>query len=183
VVIGRDSLVRLTIFVVVVALLILYVREHHTGFLRRYLGGEGDWGRTEQVVVPEVPAVEPPPPPPADPPPDFFVEFRLERERVRSQQVEQLRELIENAKIDEATRNLATARWLTLTERMGREVDAENLVRARGFADALVVLKDDGATVIVRAPELTPLDAARIADIVIRTAGVRPESISIQAKP
>ncbi|HCC33501.1 MAG TPA: hypothetical protein DEQ28_06350, partial [Clostridiales bacterium] len=77
----------------------------------------------------------------------------------------------------------AAARWLTLTERMGQEVDAENLIRARGFADALVVLKDDAATVIVRANELAPLEVARIADVVIRTAGVRPENISVQARP
>jgi stage III sporulation protein AH len=181
VVIGRDSLVRLTIFVIIVALVILYLRDHHGEFLRRYLGGEGDWGRTEQVTVPTLPVVEVPPVP--DPVPDFFVEFRLERERVRSQQVEYLRELMENAKIDEATRREAAGHWLTLTERMGQEIDAENLVRARGFADGLVVLKDDAATVIVRANELAPLEVARIADIVIRVAGVRPENISVQARP
>lgn len=180
-VIGRDSLVRLTIFLAVVALLIWYVSGHHGPFLRRYLGGEGDWGRTEQVAVPVVPATEPPPAP--DPPPDFFAEFRFERERVRSQQAEHLRELMENAKIDDTTRREAAVGWLTLTERMGQEVDAENLIRARGFADALVVLKDDAATVIVRANQLTPLEVARIADIVIRTAGVRPENISVQARP
>ncbi|MDQ7792993.1 MAG: SpoIIIAH-like family protein [bacterium] len=180
-VIGRQSLVRFAVFVVLVALIIVYIQVYHRDFLDRYFKESWDWGTTERVTATVTPESEEAPPPAEGT--DFFVDFRLERERVRSQQVEYLRELMENQKVDEVTRQQAATRWLAIADNMGKEVDAENLIRAKGFADALVILKDDSATVIVRARELTAVEVARIADIVIRGCGVPGENISIQVKP
>ncbi len=184
-VVSRQSLVRFALFVALVAAIMVYLQLYHGDFLARYLQGDRDWAETERVVAPvtESTAGEESPPAPSPEGPDFFVDFRLERERVRSQQIEYLREVMENQKVDEQTRQQAALRWLAITDNMGKEVDAENLIRAKGFADALVILKDNSATVIVRARELTPIEVARIADIVIRGCGIPAENITVQAKP
>jgi len=114
---------------------------------------------------------------------DFFIDYRLDRDRVRSQQIEQLRELMNNPKADEATRSEAGQRWLKMTDEMGREVELEGLIRSKGFEDAVVLLRDNAAVVIVKAKELTQVEVARIADLTAKVGGVKPENISIVPKP
>ncbi len=114
---------------------------------------------------------------------DFFVDYRLDRDRVRSQQIEQLRELVNNPKADDQTRREAGQRWLQMTDEMGREVELEGLIRSKGFEDAVVLLRDGAAVVIVKAKELTQVEVARIADMTAKVAGVKPENINIVPKP
>ncbi len=114
---------------------------------------------------------------------DFFVDYRLDRDRVRSQQIEQLRELVNNPKADDQTRREAGQRWLRMTDEMGREVELEGLIRSKGFEDAVVLLRDGAAVVIVKAKELTQVEVARIADMTAKVAGVKPENINIVPKP
>lgn len=112
----------------------------------------------------------------------FFAEFRLDRERARGQQLENLREMINNTKVDEATRREAAAEWLALTRHIGKELELEGLIRARGWPDCVVFLQSEAATVIVRAERLTQAEVARIGDIVVRGTGLPPQAISISAR-
>ncbi|HEY3314765.1 MAG TPA: SpoIIIAH-like family protein [Bacillota bacterium] len=113
---------------------------------------------------------------------DFFIDYRLDRDRVRSQQIDQLRELMNNPKADEATRQQAGQRWLKMTDEMGREVELEGLIRSKGFDDAVVVLRDNAAVVIVKVKELTQVEVARIADLVAKVGGVKAENVNIVPK-
>lgn len=114
---------------------------------------------------------------------DYYIDSRLERERTRAQQVELLKELTNNAGVDAATKKEAYARLLKITEDMGKELEMENLIRARGFEDALVYLGASAATVLVKAGDLNKTEVAKIADIVARVSGIRLENITILPKP
>ncbi|MCL6581701.1 MAG: SpoIIIAH-like family protein [Firmicutes bacterium] len=119
---------------------------------------------------------------PVQPGGDPFAEHRLEREQARAEQLELLRELLRQENLDEATRRRALDMWLSITDGITKEVDIENLIRAKGYADAVVVLGRDRATVIVRAESLTPEDVVRIADAVVRVTGLDYEDVAVMAR-
>ncbi|MDQ0286549.1 stage III sporulation protein AH [Desulfofundulus luciae] len=113
----------------------------------------------------------------------FFVEYRLDRERTRGQQLELLREIINNPQAAAETRRTAQERLLAISQSMAREVEVENLIRAKGFKDAAVCLDDRGATVVVQAARISPEEATRIAELVSRGAGVPEQDVVIIPRP
>ncbi len=110
---------------------------------------------------------------------NFFIEYRLERERTRGQQVELLREIINDPNADAETRKKSQEDLYTITHNIGKEMEVENLIRAKGFKDAVVLIKEKGATVVVQAEELNETQAARIAEIVSRNTGIMLSDIVI----
>jgi len=121
----------------------------------------------------------------AGPPPaagDLFTEFRLERERARSLQLDLLREVLDDPGIEGQAREQAVNLWLEITRSVTLETDIENLIRAKDFEDAVVVLSGGKATVLVKAAQLTEEEVVRIADIVVRVAGLSYEDIAVLAR-
>lgn len=112
----------------------------------------------------------------------FFVEYRMERERSRGQQVEWLRETINNPSTDTTTRQKAQEQLLTISGNMARESEVESLIRAKGYEDAAVCIDRKGVTVIVQSAELSQEDASRISDLVSRGTGVGEQGIIIIPK-
>lgn len=113
----------------------------------------------------------------------FFIEYRLERERTRGQQVEWLREIINNPNAEAETRKKAQEELYTITRNIGKEMEIESLIRAKGFKDAVVLLQDKVATVVVQAEALTTERAAKIAELVSRNTGIPMPNIVIIPKP
>lgn len=114
---------------------------------------------------------------------EFFIEYRLERERTRGQQVEWLREITNDPNADAETRKKAQEQLYNLSQNVGREMETENLIRAKGFDDAVVLLQHENtATVVVPVKEITTDDAAKIAELVARNTGVPPSNIIIISK-
>lgn len=114
--------------------------------------------------------------------PDFFTEYRLERDKVRSERSDILREVVKNAKSDEA-RQRAQDSVLKLVLEKQREMEMENLIKAGGFNDALVFLRDNSASAILKTDSLTRDEVIQVADIISRVAGLKAEDITISAKP
>lgn len=141
------------------------------------------WGRVDrrnalQVTGPA--AMEPAAPAAA---PDFFVEYRLVRDRVRSERADVLREVYQNARSDDKARQEAQNAMLKLAVERERESELESLIKAKGFTDALVFMQEKSVSVIIKADSLSRDQVAQVADIVSRTVGVKPEDIVISAKP
>ncbi|HHW42491.1 MAG TPA: SpoIIIAH-like family protein [Desulfotomaculum sp.] len=113
----------------------------------------------------------------------FFVEYRLDRERTRGQQVELLREIVNSPSTAAETRRKAQEKLLTISQNMAREMEVENLIRARGFQDAAVCLDEKGATVVVLAPRISKEEAARINELVSRGTGVDARNVVIIPRP
>ncbi|NLG86164.1 MAG: SpoIIIAH-like family protein [Firmicutes bacterium] len=114
---------------------------------------------------------------------DFYVEQRLERERVRSQKIDTLREIIHNPATDEENRKEAHAQLLQITEELATEVEIEALIKAKDFPDALVYLHPDSVHVLVKVPELSAEQAAQIGDIVNKSLGLPLDKIIIDTRP
>ncbi|MDK2887563.1 MAG: stage sporulation protein [Thermoanaerobacter sp.] len=113
----------------------------------------------------------------------FFVEYRLDRERTRGQQLELLREIINNPQAAPETRKTAQERLLVISQSLAREAEVENLLRARGFGDAAVSLDGRGATVVIQASSISAEEATRIAELVSRGTGVAEQDVVIIPVP
>jgi stage III sporulation protein AH len=112
----------------------------------------------------------------------FFSEYRLEREKNRSKEVEMWEDIINNGTAEETFKHLAQQELVKIVELTDKEMIIENLIISRGFNDALVFLTDDSATVIVEAKELTTKDVAQIQDIVVRKTKLDAKNIKIMKK-
>lgn len=114
--------------------------------------------------------------------PDFFTEYRLEREKIRSERTELLRDTVKNARNDDV-RNKAQETMLKIALDKQRESDVETLIKARGFADALVFLRESSVSAVIKTPSLTKEDVVQVADAIVSITGVKQEDITISAKP
>jgi stage III sporulation protein AH len=102
----------------------------------------------------------------------------IEREKI----VGLLNEMINNEMTDENNRKAANDQKLKLIDIMNKEKIIENLIKAKGFEEALVFITDNSVNVIVEAEKLTDSDMAKILDIVMRETKVPFDNIKILNK-
>ncbi|CVK19640.1 MULTISPECIES: SpoIIIAH-like family protein [Sporomusa] len=114
--------------------------------------------------------------------PDFFTEYRLERDKIRSERSDLLREIIKNAAAED-TKHQAQETILKMTLEKQREAEMENLIKAKGFTDALVFISDNSVSAVVKTTALTQEEVVQVAEVISRLAGVKPEDITVSAKP
>ncbi len=114
--------------------------------------------------------------------PDFFIEYRLERDKVRSERSDVLRDIIKNSKNDN-DRMKAQDTVLKMVQDKQRELEIENMIKSRGFGDALVFIRDDSISAVVKGTTLSRDEVLQVADIIHRVAGVKTEDINISTKP
>lgn len=113
---------------------------------------------------------------------EFFVEYRLERDRTRSQQIDLLREIVNNQNSAQETRGEANRRLLAISQAIDIEMRLENLIKAENFKDAVVFMQDKSVTIIVQTPVLTPVDKNKLTEIAVRATGLSGESVTVIAK-
>ena len=110
---------------------------------------------------------------------NFFVDFRIERDKVRDQEVEYLNSIIENKATDKETLKEAMNQMIEITKAMEKEVTIEGLIKAKGFDDVVVTLHKGSVNVILKESELSEAQVAKILDIVRRESGEKAENIKI----
>lgn len=113
---------------------------------------------------------------------DFYAEYRIERDRLRSERIDLLREVTKNAKSEDSSRQKAQDAIIKITVDRQKELEMENLIKAKGFPDALVFMRDNSVNTIIKTNTLSKEEVMQIADIISRSTGVRPEDITISTK-
>ncbi|MFY9140941.1 MAG: SpoIIIAH-like family protein [Thermacetogeniaceae bacterium] len=114
---------------------------------------------------------------------EFFVDCRLTRDRIRSQQMEVLREIAANTASSNETRDQAQQGLMRLTERSTLEAELEKLVMALGFKDAVVLLQDTAANVIIQQDSLTESEKDQVRELVLRVTDLQADDVFITSKP
>lgn len=111
---------------------------------------------------------------------NYFVNYRLKREQFRQENKAMLSELL-NSSV-EKTKVQAQENWLELSTKILREGEIENLLKIKGFQDAVADVFPDSVAVIVYAQILTPNEVSLIQDIVVRVTNIRLDKITVMAK-
>ena len=112
----------------------------------------------------------------------FFSEFRNNRDKVRSQEVEYLDSVINNKNSDEESLKDAQMQEVEITQRMEKELNIEGLIKAKGFSDAVITLNEGSVNVVVDKDTLSKAEVAQVLDIVKRETGEKAENIKIMAR-
>lgn len=110
---------------------------------------------------------------------DFAVEAKLNREQVRSQNKEDLMNVINSTALSDKEKQAAVDKMVALTDIAQRESDAEMLLEAKGFTDVVVNVTEDSADVVLNMGDVTDAKRAQIEDIVKRKTKIAAENIVI----
>lgn len=113
---------------------------------------------------------------------DYFVEYRLDRERSRGHQIQLLREIINNANSDTDNRKQAQEQMYVISNNLQKELEVESLIRAKGYRDAVVFLEGKTVTAVIQSNALTQEDAIKITDMVSRSTGIGQQNIVLIPK-
>ncbi|PZN13499.1 MAG: SpoIIIAH-like family protein [Bacillota bacterium] len=111
-----------------------------------------------------------------------FADLRVERQAIYDRQVERLQAIANNANASASAREQAQQALVQLTQRQGVEQQIEQLIRSKGYEDAVVFVYDQAAIVVLKADRFQQADAARVADIVRQVTGIGYEGIRIVAR-
>ncbi|EEG78330.1 SpoIIIAH-like family protein [Dethiobacter alkaliphilus] len=109
----------------------------------------------------------------------FFVEYRLQRDRVRGKEQEMLNQMIDNPNVSEEAKKQAEEQMLKLIDMMEKELLVENMLKAHGFKDAIFFYRDDMVNVVIQAENLSEEEFLQIAEMVSSATGVGIERISV----
>lgn len=97
---------------------------------------------------------------------NYFIEYRLSRDKLRANLVERLDGIVNNDNTDEKIRSEAQTEIINIGKISEKELQIEGLVKSKGFDDALVFLTDKDIKVVVGAEELGEQDMMKILEIV-----------------
>ncbi len=110
---------------------------------------------------------------------DYFSSAKLSREQTRAKNKETLMEIVNNDSLSSADKKAAVQEVAEITENAQKESDAEMMLEAKGFSDAMVSINDGKADVVVDAEKLSAKEMAQIVDIVKRKTNISAEQIVI----
>ncbi len=112
---------------------------------------------------------------------DYFSEARLTRKRARDGALEILNQVADRKESDQKVRDKAADEIKNLAKETMSEARIEGLVKAKGFADCVAYISEDGVNIVVASPDggLAATDVARITDIVIGETKVTAADIHI----
>lgn len=113
---------------------------------------------------------------------NYFIEYRLSRDKMRGNLVERLKEIVEDEKSSSEMITKAQNEIIRLGNLSEKELYIEGLVKAKGFEEALVFLKEDGVKVVVSTDELTEQDVVKILEIVKSETNFDSANIKIMKK-
>lgn len=110
---------------------------------------------------------------------DFFAQARIDREAGRSRSIETFNAVLQNENADLSAKASAEQGVLELAQNTETETAVENLLRARGFEDAVCYINNGMANVVVKTEMLDSAGAAQISEIVTQQSGIPQEKIKI----
>lgn len=109
----------------------------------------------------------------------IITEAKLNREQIRAKNKESLFEIVNNEALSESAKANAVQQISALADAAEKEMAAELLLEAKGFADSVVSIVDNSADVVINRTSLTETEKAQIEDIVKRKANISADKITI----
>ncbi len=110
---------------------------------------------------------------------DYYEVFRADRETERKEEVDWLDAIILNEDTDAETLADAQQQKLVIVDSMEKERNIENLIKAKGFDDAAVMVTEDSVNVVIKAEQIDAKQAAQILDIVYSETEMDAQNVKI----
>lgn len=113
---------------------------------------------------------------------NYFIEYRLSRDKLRASLVDRLNEIISNERSSDDMINQSQGEIIRIGELAEKELYLEGLIKAQGFEDALVFLDKESARIVVSTEELKEQDVMRILELVRSETSIEASNIKIMKK-
>lgn len=113
---------------------------------------------------------------------NYFVEYRLSRDKLRANLVDRLDGIINNTNTNENVREEAQREIIKLGNISEKELQMEGLIKGKGYQDALVFLTEEDAKVVVSIEDLKEQDMVKILEIVHTETNYDTSNIKIMKK-
>lgn len=110
---------------------------------------------------------------------DFFSSARLNRESGRSKSIETFNAIINNENADAESKQSAQNGILALADNTQTETTIENLIKSRGFSDAVCYINNSQANIVVKSENLDETQVALITEIVTEQTNIPAEKIKV----
>jgi stage III sporulation protein AH len=170
---------RVGLVVLIIALVAVFAS---TGI--KIIGMQSSLNREEQPVVQvSQPVVNSPVVPESTGTGDsYFTGYRMERERMRGKQVEMLRGILDQSSNDKEARQAASLRLVEISADMEREMKAENLIKAQGYEDCVIIIQPENTTVVIAVEHLQLDQEQELTSLVSKVTKSREDQIVIIAR-
>ncbi len=110
---------------------------------------------------------------------DYFTQAKLERDVKRSESMDMLTEILETQGTDKAARTRAEDQIHLLSDFTEKEAMIENLIRAKGYEEAVAFMGENLISIAVKTKGLNEVDAAILQDIVVSATAYSVDKIKI----
>lgn len=109
----------------------------------------------------------------------YFSSVQVNRQRTRDEALEVLQGVVDNQDSTAAAKEEALAEINKMAKIMEAEANIETLVVAKGFAECVAVISEDGASVVVKSEGLQAAQISQINEIVYEQSGILPVNVKI----
>ena len=113
---------------------------------------------------------------------DYFESYRANRQSIRDMEMKYVQTISGNDNADAEVKKEAEARLLSIAALMEQELKLENLIKAKGFEDAIAFVEDGTISIVVKAKELNSTEATKILKIVVDETGEPAQNVTIITK-
>lgn len=113
---------------------------------------------------------------------DYFEETRIERERMYSEMLETYEKLMKNVDIPNDQKAIAVQEISNITNIKNGIMISENLIKNKGFEDAIILVNNNTASVVVKSYTLSQEQISKIQNIIQRELQIEAKNINISNK-
>lgn len=113
---------------------------------------------------------------------DYFDNIRIERDSMYASMIDTYNKMIDNKNLAETQKSIAVQEIEKITNNQNAIMITENLIKNKGFEDAVVLANSDVINVIIKVPVLSNEDIGKIQNIVEREFNVPLENVNISNK-
>jgi len=110
---------------------------------------------------------------------NYFETAKKEREDARKEAQELIEETLKNSKLTDADKQKALSATKDMATRIENEANIETLLKAKGFKEAVAVISENNANIIVKSDGLTTAQTLQIQDIVTAQTKIPLNNIKI----
>lgn len=112
-------------------------------------------------------------------PSSFCARYRMEREKIRSQEVSLLNQVVDKGGSQSEARSKALQRLVQISSDIDREMKMENLVRCHGVRDCVVMIEPNITTVILASSPMSEEKTTEIKSGLSQVSGDEKSKISL----
>lgn len=110
---------------------------------------------------------------------EYFANSRMERDNSLDEQIENYEKILENSNIKSEEKSFAQTEISRINNTKNAIIIAENLIKLKGFKDAIILVNEESVNVIVMADKLSDNEIAQIQSIVINELKVNLDNLHI----